>query len=52
MIMTSNKAQKAGIRRRMAETGEPYIVARNSVLGENDAAIGGPPQWTPPELGD
>src|SRR6202042_2833573 len=31
-IMTENKAQKAAIRERMAETGEPYSVARHAVL--------------------
>jgi hypothetical protein len=31
MIMTQNKAQKAAIRQRMAETGEPYSVARHAV---------------------
>ena len=31
MIMTQNKAQKSVIRQRMAETGEPYSVARRSV---------------------
>jgi dTMP kinase len=32
MIMTQNKVQKAAIRRRMAETGESYVVARRAVL--------------------
>ena len=49
--MTSNKAQKTAIRQRMAETGEPYIVARNTVLGAEgaeerylrDAALAGVP---------
>src|SRR6202000_3383559 len=31
-IMTQNKVQKAAIRRRMAETGESYVVARRAVL--------------------
>jgi hypothetical protein len=30
--MTQNKVQKAAIRRRMAETGESYVVARRAVL--------------------
>jgi hypothetical protein len=34
MIMTSKKAQKTAIRQRMAETGEPYVVARSAVLDE------------------
>jgi hypothetical protein len=36
--MTQNKVQKAAIRRRMAETGEPYVVARRIVLGEASGA--------------
>jgi hypothetical protein len=39
MIMTQDKARKTAIRRRMAETGEPYSVARN-VIG---TAIGAGP---------
>jgi len=31
MIMTSNKAQKTAARQRMAQTGEPYSVARHAV---------------------
>jgi hypothetical protein len=38
MIMTQNKVQKAAIRRRMAETGESYVVARRIVLGEASGA--------------
>ena len=34
MIMTQNKAQKSVIRQRMAETGEPYSVARHAVQAE------------------
>src|SRR5215469_657628 len=30
MIMTKNKAQKTATRQRMAETGEPYSVARKA----------------------
>jgi hypothetical protein len=52
MIMTSNKAQKAAIRQRMAETGEPYVVARNILLGEKHASVGDPPEATLPELGE
>ncbi len=36
--MTQNKVQKAAIRRRMAETGESYVVARRIVLGEANGA--------------
>jgi hypothetical protein len=36
MIMTQDKARKAATRQRMAETGEPYSVARHAV--ENEAA--------------
>jgi hypothetical protein len=36
MIMTQDKAKKAAARQRMAETGEPYSVARHAV--ENEAA--------------
>jgi hypothetical protein len=31
MIMTQDKARKAAIRQRMAETGEPYSVARGAI---------------------
>jgi hypothetical protein len=34
MIMTQNKAQKSVIRQRMAETGEPYSVARRTVQSQ------------------
>jgi hypothetical protein len=34
MIMTQNKAQKSVIRQRMAETGEPYSVARRAVQAQ------------------
>src|ERR1700749_3718209 len=36
MIMTQDKAKKTAARQRMAETGEPYSVARHAV--ENEAA--------------
>src|SRR6188472_825145 len=36
MIMTQDKAKKTATRQRMAETGEPYSVARHAV--ENEAA--------------
>src|SRR5439155_12456651 len=36
MIMTQDKARKTATRQRMAETGEPYSVARHAV--ENEAA--------------
>ncbi|HXL88772.1 MAG TPA: hypothetical protein VN969_07315 [Streptosporangiaceae bacterium] len=36
MIMTRNKAQKAVTRQRMAETGEPYTVARRATLSSDD----------------
>jgi hypothetical protein len=34
MIMTQNKAQKSVIRQRMAETGEPYSVARRAAAAQ------------------
>ena len=34
--MTRNKAQKAVTRQRMAETGEPYTVARRATLSSDD----------------
>jgi DNA-binding transcriptional MerR regulator len=34
MIMTNNRGLKAAIRRRMAETGESYVVARRAVLAD------------------
>ena len=33
--MTENKARKSDIRQRMAETGEPYSVARHAVEREH-----------------
>jgi hypothetical protein len=41
MIMTKNKAQKSAIRQRMAETGEPYSVARHAVEAGQPAAAEG-----------
>src|SRR2546430_13945366 len=39
MIMTQDKARKAATRQRMAETGEPYSVARHAVArGQERAA--------------
>src|ERR1035437_998181 len=38
MIMTQNKAQKSVIRQRMAETGEPYSVARRAVQAQPTTA--------------
>jgi hypothetical protein len=38
MIMTQDKARKATIRQRMAETGEPYSVARHAVGREHEGA--------------
>ena len=35
MIMTQDKARKAAIRYRMAQTGEPYSVARHAVERED-----------------
>src|SRR5450755_3656165 len=35
MIMTQNKAQKAAARQRMAQTGEPYSVARRATAGDH-----------------
>jgi hypothetical protein len=42
MIMTQNKTQKAAIRRRMAETGEPYVIARRIILDETGPTVPGP----------
>ena len=39
--MTKNKAQKSAIRQRMAETGEPYSVARHAVEASQPAAAEG-----------
>ncbi len=39
--MTRNKARKSAIRQRMAETGEPYSVARSEV-GARQAEAGAP----------
>jgi hypothetical protein len=47
--MTQNKGQKAAIRRRMAETGEPYVVARRMVLGEASGASSDVDGLTPEE---
>jgi len=38
MIMTQDKARKAATRQRMAETGEPYSVARHAVEREHEGA--------------
>jgi hypothetical protein len=43
MIMTQDKARKAAVRRRMAETGEPYSVARHAVEHEHEGAAAGDP---------
>jgi hypothetical protein len=45
--MTQNKAQKTAVRQRMAETGEPYSVARRIV--EAGQVPAEPPE--PPESG-
>ena len=45
--MTQNKAQKTAVRQRMAETGEPYSVARHMV--EAGQVPAEPPE--PPETG-
>ena len=42
--MTQNKAQKTSIRQRMAETGEPYSVARHAVEREQEEAADGTEQ--------
>ena len=34
--MTADKARKSATRQRMAETGEPYSVARHAVQDEHD----------------
>ena len=43
--MTQDKARKAATRQRMAETGEPYSVARHAV--EDEAAEGSAPEPRP-----
>ena len=40
MIMTQDKARKIAIRQRMAETGEPYSVARHAVEDEYVSSAG------------
>ena len=50
MIMTADKARKIAARQRMAETGEPYSVARHAVQGEH-AAPGGPPEGVAGDVG-
>src|SRR5258707_917876 len=45
MIMTQDKARKAATRQRMAETGEPYSVARHAV--ETEAADQSAPEPAP-----
>lgn len=42
--MTNNKAQKTAIRQRMAETGEPYSVARRAAQAQAQADDAGPTQ--------
>ena len=39
MIMTQDKARKAATRQRMAETGEPYSVARRAVIAGTLSSI-------------
>src|SRR6202011_1814278 len=41
MIMTEDKARKIATRQRMAETGEPYSVARHAVEREHSGDYGG-----------
>ena len=42
MIMTQDKARKTATRQRMAETGEPYSVARHAVESEySEATVDG-----------
>jgi hypothetical protein len=52
MIMTQDKARKAATRQRMAETGEPYSVARHAVEREHEGATAEDPlsadRSTPP----
>src|SRR5580704_16076937 len=44
MIMTQDKARKIATRQRMAETGEPYSVARHAVESEySEAAVDSAP---------
>src|SRR5580704_17672523 len=40
-IMTEDKARKIATRQRMAETGEPYSVARRAVADDHDDSITG-----------
>jgi len=47
MIMTQDKARKSAARQRMAETGEPYSVARHATAAHQpDAATANPPGTT------
>ena len=44
--MTRNKAPKTAARQRMAQTGEPYSVARRATAAGHATAAGGPePGW-------
>ena len=43
MILTQDKARKAATRQRMAETGEPYSVARHAVEREHQGAAAADP---------
>jgi hypothetical protein len=47
--MTADKARKIAVRQRMAETGEPYSVARHTVQDEH-AAAAGPPEDAPGDV--
>jgi hypothetical protein len=50
MIMTQDKARKIAIRQRMAETGEPYSVARHAVEDEYVSSAG--PLESPADLSE
>lgn len=45
--MTTEKSRKIAVRQRMAETGEPYSVARQEVLAELDTARQSSGHWSP-----
>jgi hypothetical protein len=51
MIMTQDKAFKAAIRARMAQSGEPYSVARRALLADEEAGAGAASPAQPPGPG-
>ena len=52
MIMTQDKARKTVTRQRMAETGEPYSVARHAVENEHAEEEAAAPDSVAPDLDD